>query len=136
MKLKEIVNTYKLLGEAKVMNLTEEEVLLIVIARKKMRKLVMEYEEYLKDIQDKLKPDDFDEMVTKAQNWDNLSKKEQTQLGIKLKEYEAKVNNMVKDELEKEIELQLEPLPEECLAKLIKMNGWAMNKVDELSAIL
>ena len=54
MKLKEIVSTYKLLGEAKVMNLNEDEVLLIVIARKKMRKLVMEYDEYLKDVQEKV----------------------------------------------------------------------------------
>lgn len=136
MKLKEIVSTYKLLGEAKVINLSEEEVLSIVIARKKMRKLVMEYEEYLKDVQDKLKPVNFDELVTKVQNWDNLDKEEQTKITAQLKEYESKVNNLIKDELNKIVEIELEPLSEECLAKMIKMNAWPISKIDELSAVL
>lgn len=136
MKLKEIVSTYKLLGEAKVMNLSEEEVLAIVIARKKMRNLVLEYDEYLKDVQDKFRPDNFDELVTKAQNWDELSKEDQQSISLQLKEYEKKVNNIVKDELNKIIELDIQPLSEECLAKLIKMNGWSINKIDELSAVL
>ena len=136
MKLKEIVSTYKLLGEAKVINLSEEEVLSIVIARKKMRKLVMEYEEYLKDVQDKLKPENFNELIIKVQNWDNLDKEEQIKINGQLKEYETKVNNLVKDELNKIVEIELEPLTEECLAKMIKMNAWSINKIDELSAVL
>lgn len=136
MKLKEIVSTYKLLGEAKVMNLTEEEVLTIVIARKKMRALAMEYDEYLKDVQDKFRPDNFDELVMKAQNWDELSKEEQQSISNQLKAYEKKVNNIVKEELNKIVEIEIQPLSEECLAKLIKMNGWSINKIDELSAVL
>ena len=136
MKLKEIVSTYKLLGEAKVMNLTEEEVLTIVIARKKMRALAMEYDEYLKDVQDKFRPDNFDELVIKAQNWDELSKEEQQSISNQLKAYEKKVNNIVKEELNKIVEIEIQPLSEECLAKLIKMNGWSINKIDELSAVL
>lgn len=136
MKLKEIVSTYKLLGEAKVMNLSEEEVLTIVIARKKMRILAMEYDEYLKDVQDKFRPDNFDELVIKAQSWDELSKEEQQSISNQLKAYEKKVNNVVKDELNKIVEIDIQPLSEECLAKLIKMNGWSINKIDELSAVL
>ena len=136
MKLKEIVNTYNLLGEAKVMNLNEQEVLSIVIARKKMRKIVIEYNDYLKDVQDKVRPDNFDELVTKFQNWDSLAKEEQKEINIQIKAYEAKVNSLIKDELNKEIDIEIEPLSEECLAKLIKMNGWSMNKIDELSAVL
>lgn len=136
MKLKEIVSTYKLLGEAKVMNLSEEEVLTIVIARKKMRTLAMEYDEYLKDVQDKFRPDNFDELVIKAQSWDELSKEEQQSISNQLKAYEKKVNNVVKDELNKIVEIDIQPLSEECLAKLIKMNGWSINKIDELSAVL
>lgn len=136
MKLKEIVSTYKLLGEAKVMNLNETEVLAIVVARKKMRKFAIEYDEYLKDVQDKFRPDNFEELISKAQNWDSLNKEDQQYLSTQLKSFEQKVNNLVKDELNKEIDLELEPLTEECLAKLIKMNGWSVNKIDELSAIL
>ena len=136
MKLKEIVSTYKLLGEAKVMNLTEEEVLAIVIARKKMRTLAIEYDEYLKDVQDKFRPDNFDELVSKAQNWDELNKEEQQLISNQLKAYEKKVNNIVKEELNKIVEIDVQPLSEECLAKLIKMNGWSINKIDELSAVL
>lgn len=136
MKLKEIVSTYKLLGEAKVMNLTEEEVLTIVIARKQMRRLAIDYDEYLKDVQDKFRPDNFEELAMKAQNWDELSKEEQQEINLQLKVYERKVNSIVKDELNKEVEINLEPLSEACLAKLIKMNGWSINKIDELSAVL
>ena len=136
MKLREIVNTYKLLGEAKVMNLSESEVLTIVVARKKMRKLATEYEAYLKDVQEKLKPENFEELVIKAQTWDNLSREERAEINMQLKVYEKKVNNIVDAELDKEVDIELEPLTEECLAKLIKMNGWTMNKIDELSAVL
>lgn len=136
MKLKEIVSAYKLLGEAKVLNLSEEDILSIVIARKAMRKYVLDYEEYLHDVQEKVKPENFDALVMSAQNWDNLPKEEQVDVTAQLKEFEKKVNILVKDELDKEIKLKLKPLSEECVAKLIKMNSWTINKIDEISIVL
>lgn len=73
MKLKEIVSAYRILGEAKVNNLEESEILKIVKARKAMRQFAEEYESFLKDCQDKFKPENFEEIQNKAQKWNELT---------------------------------------------------------------
>jgi DNA-binding ferritin-like protein len=65
--VKKVVICYKTLGEAKVTKLEESEVIKIVKARKMMRQIADDYEAFLKDIQEKFKPENWDEIQKKIQ---------------------------------------------------------------------
>lgn len=136
MKLKEIVSAYKALGEAKVNNLEESEILKIVKARKEMRMFAEQYDAFLKDCQEKFKPENFDDIQNKIQNWDSLSDDEKKEINKCLIEYQNKINSAIIEEINKEIEINIEKLNEDSITKLLKHNEWATNKLDELSIML
>lgn len=136
MKVKEIVSAYKALGEAKVNNLEESEIIKILKSRKTMRSIAEEFNEFLKEVQDKFKPENFEEIQFKLQNWSEVSDEDKIKITNIIKEYEAKINSAIKDELEKEIELELEKLNENSISKLLKNNEWPIQKLDEISIIL
>lgn len=136
MKLKEIVSAYKALGEAKVNNLEETEILKIVRARKTMRKYTEEYNAFLKDCQEKFKPENFDKIQSKVQKWDELSNEEKVQINNVLLSYHKAINDAVAGELEKDIDITVDKLNEDSECKLLKNNDWTNNKLDELRIML
>lgn len=141
MKLKEAVNIYKILGEAKVSNLEEADITKIVKLRKDLRTAVESYEAFLKDCQEKFKPENWDNLQEKIQKWQQegekttLSEAERIEINKMVIEYQNKINSAVKDELEKIIEVTIEKLSEDAEIKLLKHNDWSSNKLDELSII-
>lgn len=136
MKLKQLFTAYKTLGEAKVTKLEPSEVLKIVKARKAMRPHAESYEAFLKDCQEKLKPDMWDEIQAKAQKWDELSDLEKKGVNTVLTEYHSKINEAVLEELEKEVELTVEKLNEDSITKILQENGLELKKLDELEVML
>lgn len=136
MKLKEIVSAYKVLGEAKVNSLEESEILKIVKARKAMRAMVEEYDAFLKDVQEKFKPENFETLQNKVQKWSELTEEEKIEVNKQLKVYETNINKAVLAEIEKEVDVTIEKLNEDSITKLLKNNEWSTNKVDEISVIL
>lgn len=136
MKVKEIVTAYKTLGEAKVNNLEESEILKIIKARKAMRTIAEEFEAFLKDAQDKFKPENFEELQTKAQTWSDLSDKEKIEISKTFKAYDIKLNGVLNEELEKEVDITLGKLTEDSISKLLKNNEWSVGKLDDLSIML
>ena len=136
MKIKEIVAAYKALGEAKVNSLEESEILKIVKARKTMRSIAEEHDAFLKDCQEKFKPENFDEIQSKIQNWKDLSDEEKVEVNKVLVEYQNKINSAILEEIEKEVDITIEKLNEDSITKLLKNNEWSANKVDELSIMV
>ena len=136
MKLKEIVSAYRILGEANVNNLEESEILKIVKARKAMRQFAEEYESFLKDCQDKFKPENFEEIQNKAQKWNELTQEEKASINNVLMSYQKAINDAVYDELEKDVTITVEKLEESSIIKLLKNNEWSINKLDELQIML
>lgn len=135
MKLEKIVTAYKALGEAKVTKLDEGEVIKIVKARKAMRPYAEEYEAFLKDAQEKLKGEGFDELQAKVQKWAELTDEEKLAVNRELNEYQRKIDKTVKEELEREVDIEPEKLADGSLTKLVQENGWEMKKLDELEAV-
>ena len=136
MKLKEIVNAYKALGEAKVNSLEESEILKIVKARKAMRSIVEDFEAFLKDVQEKFKPENLEELQIKAQKWSELSDEEKMEINKIFRQYEQAINTALLEEQEKEFELNIDKLSEESVSKLLKDNEWSINKLDEISIMV
>lgn len=136
MKLKQLFTAYKTLGEAKVTKLEPSEVLKIVKARKAMRPHAESYEAFLKDCQEKFKPEFWDDIQAKAQKWDELSDLEKKGVNTVLMEYNNKINLAILEELEKEVELTVEKLNEDSITKILQENGWELKKLDELEVML
>lgn len=136
MKLKQLIAAYKMLGEAKVTKLDFTEALKIIKARKAMRPFAEEYDAFLKDCQEKFKPEYWDEVQAKAQKWESLTDDEKKDLNIVLMEYNNKINNAVLEELEKEVEVTVEKLNEDALTNLLQENGWKTKDLDNLEAFV
>lgn len=113
MKLSEIVNTYGVLGEAKMSTLKVEEVLKAVKARKAMRPHVDEWNAFYKDVQEKAQS-----------SWESMSEEER-----------AELNKAVEAELAKDIDLTFDKLSEESVAAIIQENGFKMREIDMIGII-
>lgn len=142
MKLKEAVILYKVLGEAKVGVLEESDIAIIIKVRKNLRSAVEEYEAFLKDCQEKFKPENWDKIQEKIAQWQQEGEKttltieERTEINKAIIEYQNKINSVINVELEKVIDVTVEKLSEDAAVKLIKHNDWSNNKLDELLPIL
>lgn len=140
--IKKIVSAYKALGEAKVSKLEESEVVKIVKARKAMRQTAEDYEAFLKDCQEKFKTENWDDIQSKAQKWQQEGEKttltdaEKMEINKALLEYAHKVDLAIKDELDKELEINIDTLKEDSVTKLIVENAWELKKLDEIEIML
>lgn len=136
MKIKEIVSAYKALGEAKVKDIEDSEIKKIVVNRKNMRSVAEAFEAFLKDVQEKFKPEGWDGIQEKIQKWSELSDEEKIELNKIVKVYETHIQDSLKEEYEKEVEVTIETLSEETLTKLLKYNDWSVSKLDDLSILV
>lgn len=140
-KVKDVVSAYKVLGDAKVVKLEESEVIKVVKARKAMRPIADEYDAFLKDCQEKFKPEGWDEIQKKLQQWQQegenttLTEAERIELNKAVIGYQKKIDAALKDELKREVELNIEPLKEESATKMLVENGWEVRVLDELGVM-
>jgi hypothetical protein len=139
--IKKIVSAYKVLGDAKVTKLEEGEVIKVVKARKAMRPIADDFDAFLKDCQEKLKPEGWDEIQKKLQQWQqegentSLTEAECIELNKAVIGYQKKIDAAMKDELKREVELNIEPLKEESATKMLVENGWEVRMIDELGVV-
>lgn len=136
MKIKEIVNAYKLLGEIQVYNLEDDAIIKILNARIEMKQYVDRYNAFLEDAKEKCKPSDYEEKTAMMQNWSELDDDTRKELNVWLKNYNNKINNIIKDFTEQEVELNVEKLDSATAVKILKANNWQPNKLDEISIII
>lgn len=140
--VKQVIECYKALGEAKVTKLEEADVVKVVKARKTMRPIAEDYDAFLKDCQEKFKPECWEDVQKKIQQWqqegDNTTLTDAEKRGVNtvLVDYQNKINEAVKEELEKEIELNIDTLKEDSATKLLVENGWELKKLDEIEIML
>lgn len=140
--IKNIVSAYKVLGEAKVTKLEEGEVIKVVKARKAMRPIADDFDAFLKDCQEKFKPENWDAIQGKVQQWQKegenttLTEAERIDINKSLMEYQRKIDAAMKDELAREVEVAVETLKEDSATKLLVENGWELKKLDEIEVML
>ena len=144
MKVKSIVEAYKLLGEAKVSNLEDSDKIKILKARKAMRPTANEYEAFEKDCQEAMKYEGFDadiEPYTVAHNkirqgkGNEITEDEAKAYG-RIMEYEMKIRKALYDEQNKEVEIENEKLSEGSDIKLMSANDWTPNQLDLIDMLL
>lgn len=106
MKLSAAISIYNFLGEVKVTKMEVSEVLKIVKARKEIKPHFDAWKSFVEDLQSKLKPEELDEKDKEA-----------------VKAFNQKLNEAAMPELEKEIEVKIEPLSDEAVAAILSENN-------------
>ena len=140
--IKQVIEAYKVLGEAKVTKLEESEVIKVVKARKAMRPIADEFEAFLKDCKDKFKPEEWDGIQADLQQWrkegekPTLSEERRIEINKAIIAYQGSIDKAMKDELDKEVELNIETLKEDSATKMLLENGWEVGKFDLIEIML
>ena len=148
-KTEKVLAAYRLLGSAKYGKLADEDkikVLKICIA---LKPIATKYDEDSKDVAEKLKPsEDYDEKLAQAQEYERVSRDKnadasQLKMGaaefnefIKtMNHYQDLISKALKDEMEKEVEVEFDPISEDALLKLMNSNDWTMAEVMAVSEV-
>ena len=145
MKTIEITNIYAVLNEAKLTKMDDADKFKVIKALRVIKPIAKGYEDLIEEAKNKRKGDDHDKVTEKAQDWnkDNQGKKvgELTQEQIDelnainkyFSDYNSRVENCVKEEAEKEVELTFDKLNEEAFGKLVASNDWTCGQIMALS---
>lgn len=136
MKQKEIIEAYRMLGEANIKTVEDKDGVIIIKNRMAMRPHVESYEALLKDAQEKFKPEGLENMQEKTQIWDKLSNEERRSVNEFFRAYQEKIDAVCVPELEKEIECNIEKISLDAGMKLLKENGWPVSRLDILAFML
>ena len=140
--VKQIVSAYNTLGEASVTKLEEGEAIKVVKARKAMRPIVEDYNAFLKDCQEKFKPENWDGIQAKLQQWQKegekttLTEEERIEINKVVIEYQTKIDKAVADELKKEHEINAEKFADGTDVKLLLENGWKSKQLDAIDILM
>lgn len=135
MKTKQVVEVYNVLGSAKLTKMDDKDKFAVIKAMRQMKPVATGYEDFVKDAQEKLKDERFEEMRVKAQKWQEeggkttLTMDERIELNAYFGVYNNRVDECVKEEQEKEAELGYERLSEEAFGKLISSNDFDVSTI-------
>lgn len=134
-----ILNTAKLSG---IDNITKFALVKIVC---KLKPIATAFEAFREDVQTRLRPENFDEMQQKAQDWQKqeqegnvtLSEEERIAINKFFNDYVVSVNACIKEEAEKTVDVDFNLLSEDAFNSLVGANeDWTMEHIVTLSEII
>lgn len=131
-KVDNIVAAYRLISNAKLGRMEDSEKFALIKAAHQLKKVGAEIDDFMRDAQDRLRPDDFDKIAIKIQSKDKLTIEE----AVKANKYNQDIANCLKDELNKEMELTFEPLSEEAIGKFIASNDFSVDDILIISDVI
>ena len=147
MKTEKVLEAYNILKAATYQKLDDDDKIKLWKIARTLKPVATKFEEDSKDAAEKLKPEGFDEILQKAQEYEQKKQKGDTDLPMTEEEYQqflkgdwSKFNGLiakaVKDFAEKEVELNFEPLSESAFTKLMASNNWEMQKAMTLGELI
>lgn len=128
----QIVTAFRLINTAKIGKMEDTEKYAIIKATRKLKKVGTDFDDFLKDAQEKLKPEGFDAIVSKMQAKQELTSAESATLN----KYNKDVSDCLADELKKEVELDFEPLSEEALGHLYASNDFSLSEILAIEEVI
>ena len=135
----DVLNAYPLINEAKLTKLEDEAKFKVIKACKEMKPIVVELQEFEKDARKKLEGENHEDIINKAQKWQqegdasDLSLEDKKIINEYLTTYSNKISECLKDELNKSLELTYEKLTKDELKKFVASNDWT---VDQTIAVM
>lgn len=126
MKVGKIVNAYRALEKATVSDLTAEERISVVKAMKVMRATTKEFESFVEDLREKFKSENLEAIIRKIQEGKGLTEDEVKTFN----EYNIPVSAAIREEEDKEVELDIPKVSEDAIIKMIGENKWELSKLE------
>lgn len=133
MRTKDVVSVFANLNTAKLTKMEDNAKFKVIKALRLIKKVNAEHDDFLKDAQEKLKGDEFDEMKDKAQKWQEEGEKTTITMEERLKinkfftSYNERISKIMKDEEEKDVDLTYEKLTEDEFKTLVSSNDFDVN---------
>lgn len=118
------VIVHRILLKAKFAKMKDGDQFNILRIRRQIKKVAEDYDDFLKDVREKLQPEGYNLLQTK----ENPTPEERTTI----LEVERKVNSCMEPELKKEIELDFTPVSEECMKGFIESNDFTIGEIGEV----
>ena len=133
-----VKSVYKLLNDSKLTKMEDKDKFIVIKAVRKFKPIAADFEDLKKDVQEKLKGENFEEMQKKALQWNEegdkttLTEDERKEVNMFFYEFNKNVKECLKEETEKKHELEYEKLSEDAFGKFISSNDF---KVDDIIKI-
>ena len=126
MKVGKIVNAFRALEKATVSDLTAEERISVVKSMKAMRTTTKEFESFVEDLREKFKSENLEAIIRKIQEGKGLTEDEVKTFN----EYNIPVSSAIREEEEKEVNLDIPKVSEDAIIKMIGENKWELSKLE------
>lgn len=136
LKTIEAVNAYNTVKDAKLTKMEEGEQFSLILIMRSLKKAASDYGDFVKDAQEKLKPENFSDLQERAGRFPSLSDEEKIQTNRELQAYNEKVEKCVRPESEKQVEIDIEPLSREGFGRFMKSNDFTAETALTLYDIL
>jgi len=128
MKTKVVVNACRALAQARVTKMTSADKAKAIRAFKALKGAASDFDDLLKEAQERLKPEGFDDLNRKAQEG-KLSNSERAEYNAMLEMYQEEVNLTLDDESRKEREVEFERLSAEAFNALVDSNDFTLAQI-------
>lgn len=126
MKIYELINAYYALQGVKINTLKMADVKVILNFRKDARPHIEAFEAFAKDVDEAMKPADFDKLVEIERKGNKATPEEINHHHTEVIEYHNKVAEAIAEERNKDVEVAHGTLSSEAYDKLLKAKDWTV----------
>lgn len=142
LKTQTVVAAFGHVNSAKLTKLEEKEKYQVIKIARRLKPVATAYEEFRQDAHEKLRPENFDEMQRKIIRWQEEGEKttltldERKEINAFLTDFNRSLEQCLKEESEKEQELDYTPLSEEAFARFLASNDFDVSTAMLLSEVM
>lgn len=135
MKTSTIIEVYQLLNSAKLTKMESKEKFQVIKIMRAMKPVAEEWDSFVKTMDEKLKGENHEEMLAKAQQWQKEGEKTTLSLDERMavNEYFGKLDRerrqLVASEQSKEVNILFDKLTEEAFEHLVDSNDFVVGQI-------
>lgn len=132
----QIVNAYYALETISTTTLEVADIVAVLVARKALRPHVEEYEAFVNDARERLKPANYEELVEIEQRLNDATDEEKRAHSIGVFNYNKAIDDALMTAFTENIDVADAVLPIETAAKIAKMKEWTIEQMNVLSILM
>lgn len=144
---KKAIEAFKMLDSAKYQKLSDDDKVKVWKITRALRPIALEYSDEVQDARERLVPsEDYKENLQKAQLYEQMKKEGKDNLPMSdeeylefikvFKEYMELLDKALKEELDKENDIDIPTISEDAFGKLMASNDWSFGQVEALDFII
>lgn len=137
LSIEKAVAAYSQLAAAKLNACKASEKFVVIKATAALRPIAEKYQSIARDAQERLRPDNWEQLVEQSKRWTELSDADKAAHNEAVYKYNAEVEECLAEELSKEAEVEVGALDEEALGRLLDSNPeWNVAQAEAVIALI